>query len=105
MAEVSRLAGQRSGRSARIGRKFARTTMQALSISIATLALAAGLATPLSAQTAAGPDAPKKALTPMKVQSPHPSPKRIAAAGQAGKQAAAGKHLTAGYQENDINAA
>jgi hypothetical protein len=79
--------------------------MPALSISIATLALAAGLATPLSAQTAAGPDAPKRALTPMKVQSPHPSPKRIAAAGQAGKQAAAGKHLTAGYQENDINAA
>lgn len=81
--------------------------MQAFSVSIATVALVAGLATPVSAQTA-GPSAPvsqKKVLSPMKVQSPHPSPKRTVAASQAGKQASAGKHVTVGYQENDINAA
>jgi hypothetical protein len=66
--------------------------MQAFSVSIATVALIAGLSTPLSAQTAQPSDSvgQKKVLSPMKVQSPHPSPKRTAAAGQAGKQASAG---------------
>jgi len=82
--------------------------MKAIPVSIVMLALAAGLAAPVSAQTATanGPDAQKKVpLGTLKVQSPRTAHKRNTATNQLGKQATPGKHLTVGYQENDITAA